>query len=73
MLSFIMGNSEAKSSDDDDDETMIEQGEGSLWTARRYFDNEDDEYFTEFHHLHESDPSQDICVDRTIRVRIRCV
>lgn len=63
-----MGNKEAKGSEDDDDETMIEQGEDSLWTARRYFDAEEDEYFTEFRHVHESDPIQATCVDRAIRV-----
>ena len=66
-----MGNNEAKGSEDDDDETMIEQGEDSLWTVTRYFDPEEDEYFTEFRHVQQSDPIEATCVDRAIRVR-RC-
>lgn len=63
-----MGNSEAKGSEDDDDEILFEQGEDSLWTARRYFDPEDDEYYTEFHHIYQSDPVQRACANKAIRV-----
>ena len=73
MFSYIMGNSEAKGSEDDDNEVMFEQGEDSLWTARRYFDTEEDEFLTEFHHVYQSDPIEVTCVDRAIRVSRCCV
>ena len=63
-----MGNSETKGSEDEDDEVLFEQGEDSLWTARRYFDPEDDEYYTEFHHTLQSNPVQLTCANKAIQV-----
>ena len=56
-----------KDSSDDEERVMSRQDNGDLWTVSKFYDEEEDEFLTEFEHVYK-DPMSTICVERSIEV-----
>jgi hypothetical protein len=56
-----------KESEDEDDRVLCTQGNGNLWTVSKFYDDEEDEFLSEFEHDY-GDPRTTVCVDRSIEV-----
>ena len=65
----MMGNSTGRTEEDElEDEILLEQDGRFLWTAKKFFDQDDEEEYTEFEHVFQ-DPKKLICAKRNISVR----
>ena len=67
-----MGNTLERDSDDqeeadDDNRVFCKQGSGAMWTVRRFYDDEDDAFLTEFEHKYKDTGSM-VCVERSVEV-----
>ena len=52
---------------EDDNRVLCRQGSGAMWNVSRFYDDEEDAFFTEFEHEYKDTGSM-VCVERSVEV-----